>query len=129
MRNEQNQTLAGLMNEIPGVELKKRHGRKFFFYIRLGEQMKGAPLEELDLSVRSYNSLKRAGYNHIGEVAEAISGGMELKQIRNCGAKSIREIMEHIFLYYYQSLPPERQEKYLTEIVVMNCEKRYGREE
>lgn len=126
MGRRQEKTLMEIMDEIQGVELKKRRGGKFYFYVRQNERMKQAPLEELDLSVRSYNSLKRAGYDKVGEAAEAVSGGMDLGKIRNCGAKSIREIMEHMFLYYYRSLSPERREKYLTEIIVMNCERKYG---
>ncbi len=30
-----------------------------------------------------------------------------LKDIRNCGAKSVREIMERLFLFQNQSLPGE----------------------
>ena len=82
--------------------------------------MSDTSIEALDLSVRSYNSLKRAGYNSIGDVVDAISTGTELKGIRNCGAKSVREIMEHLFLFQYNSLPADRQDAYLVEVVKMN---------
>ncbi len=70
--------------------------------------------------MRSYNSLKRAGLDSVGEVVDAISGGRELKGIRNCGAKSVREIMEHLFLYQYGIMSPERQKTYLAEVVSLN---------
>lgn len=85
--------------------------------------MGDAPIEELDLSVRAYHSLKRAGFNTIGEVVDAISSGTDLNQIRNCGKTSVREIMEHLFLYQYNSLPAERQDAYLMEVVEMNRKK------
>ncbi|WP_026528393.1 DNA-directed RNA polymerase subunit alpha C-terminal domain-containing protein [Butyrivibrio sp. VCD2006] len=64
--------------------------------------------EALDLGVRAYNSLKRAGYSTIGELAEAIAEGTEIAKIRNCGAKSCREIMEKLFLYQYTKLQEKR---------------------
>lgn len=48
------------------------------------------PLEELDLSVRSYSCLKRAGINTLREIAEMTFD--ELCHVRNLGKKSIGEI-------------------------------------
>ena len=124
MKTEQRQSLTGVMNSVSGVELKERHGGKFHFRLHLTNRMMSAPLETLELGQRSYNCLKRAGYSTIGDVVNAISGGTDLKTIRNCGAKSIREIMEQLFLYQYASLSPEKQEEYLQEVVRMNMEKR-----
>ena len=122
MKTEQRQTLKGIMNSLDGVELKEKHGGQFHFRLHMTSQMRDAPLEALELGQRSYNCLKRAGYSTIGEVAGAISEGRELKNIRNCGAKSIREIMEQLFLYQYTSLSPDRQEAYLKEVVQMNID-------
>ena len=48
------------------------------------------PLEELDLSVRSYNCLKRAGISALHEIAEMTLG--EICRVRNLGKKSVDEI-------------------------------------
>ena len=69
-----------------------------------------------------YNSLKRAGYNTIGNVVEAVASGSGLKKVRNCGKTSVREIMEQLFLYQYNSLPANRQQDYLTEVVKINIQ-------
>ena len=124
MKTEQRQTLKGIMNSMDGIELKEKHGGQFHFRLHLTNQMRNTPLDALELGQRSYNCLKRAGYGTIGEVADAISKGRELKSIRNCGAKSIREIMEQLFLYQYASLSPDRQEAYLKEVVQMNIDKK-----
>ena len=50
-------------------------------------------LSELGLSVRSYNSLRRAGYSKVGELKRDIKGGKNLRDIRNLGARSEKEIM------------------------------------
>ena len=109
-----------IMNGIKGVNLHEKKGGKFYFYLQPTKEMREAGIEALDLSQRSYNSLKRAGFHSVGEVAEAVASGRELRNIRNCGAKSVREIMEHLFLYQYQSLPVEKRSEYLLEVVAMN---------
>jgi DNA-directed RNA polymerase subunit alpha len=47
-------------------------------------------IEELNLSVRSYNCLKREGINTVGDLVEKSEG--ELMDIRNFGQKSIDEV-------------------------------------
>lgn len=123
MKTEQRQSLREIMNSIDGVELNERHGGKFHFRLHMNEQIRNAPLEALELGQRSYNCLKRAGYNTIGELVSAISEGKELKGIRNCGAKSVREIMEQLFLFQYNALQPEHRDQYLLEVVRINKQK------
>ena len=48
------------------------------------------PIEELQLSVRSYNCLKREGVNTVGELVQKTEA--ELMDIRNFGQKSIDEV-------------------------------------
>ena len=123
MMTEQRPTLKGIMNRLEGVELRDRHGRKFYYPLRLTKQMRETPLEALELSVRSFNCLKRAGYSTVGELVDSISEGKELRSIRNCGARSVREIMEQLFLFQYTSLKTEKRDAYLAEVVRMNLEK------
>ena len=120
--NEQGQTLMEIMNQIEGVELKEKHGGRFAFRMHMTAAMESTPLEALELSVRAYNSLKRAGYHTVGELVEAVSSGKNLGSIRNCGKRSIREIMEHLFLFQYYLLRPEKREAYLREVIQMNLQ-------
>ena len=110
----------GIMNQMDGVNLHEKKGGRFKFRMYVTQGMRESSIEILDLSVRSYNSLKRAGFNTVGELLDAISSGRELKEIRNCGAKSVREILEHLFLFQYNSLPADKQNDYLAEVVRMN---------
>jgi len=48
------------------------------------------PIEELDLTVRSYNCLKREGIHSVGELVSRSEA--DLMDIRNFGAKSIDEV-------------------------------------
>ncbi len=47
-------------------------------------------IEELDLSVRSYNCLKRAGINTVGELVRKTED--EMMKVRNLGKKSLEEV-------------------------------------
>ena len=51
-------------------------------------------IEELDLSVRSYNCLKRAGINTVGELAQKTSE--EMMRVRNLGRKSLKEVIQKL---------------------------------
>ncbi len=54
-------------------------------------------IEELELSVRAYNCLKRAGITKVGEVLERLQKGKEeILAIRNFGQKSLDELMERL---------------------------------
>ncbi|MCL5292239.1 MAG: DNA-directed RNA polymerase subunit alpha [Actinobacteria bacterium] len=52
------------------------------------------PIEDLELSVRSYNCLKRENVNTLSELVERTEA--DLMQIRNFGAKSIEEVKEKL---------------------------------
>ena len=53
------------------------------------------PIENLDLSVRVFNSLKRTGITTVGDVLELLDKGEEaVMSIRNFGEKSLDELRE-----------------------------------
>lgn len=101
-------------------EIKKRRGGKLRYPIYINEKLRTTELEALELSVRSSNCLHRAGYRTIGELVEAIESSEDLKKIRNCGAKSIDEIMEQLFCYQYCQLDASQKVKYIDKIVQLN---------
>jgi DNA-directed RNA polymerase subunit alpha len=51
-------------------------------------------IEELDLSVRSYNCLKRAGINTVGELIQRTEEDM--MKVRNLGKKSLEEVQNKL---------------------------------
>ena len=51
-------------------------------------------IEELELSVRSSNCLKRAGINDVGELVEKTED--DLMNVRNLGKKSLQEIKDKL---------------------------------
>jgi len=55
------------------------------------------PIEQLDLSVRVFNSLKRTGITGVGEVLEMLERGEDaMLTIRNFGEKSLVELKERL---------------------------------
>ena len=124
MNQDQSRTLTQIVEELVGIKLYEKKGEKFYFNFYLNSRVAETPIEGLDLGVRAYNSLKRAGYSTIGEVTEAIAAGTEIGKIRNCGEKSRREIMEKLFLYQYNALPQEKRADYITKTVQLNAAKR-----
>ncbi len=61
----------------------------------LGDEIIETPIEDLDLSVRVFNSLKRAGITNIGEIIELMDKGDDaVLSIRNFGVKSLIELRD-----------------------------------
>jgi DNA-directed RNA polymerase subunit alpha len=58
------------------------------------DELEETPIEDLELSVRSYNCLKRQGVNTVGQLAECSEA--DLLNIRNFGAKSIEEVKDKL---------------------------------
>jgi DNA-directed RNA polymerase subunit alpha len=64
---------------------------------RLTSEIYETPIENLDLSVRVFNSLKRAGIITVGEVLELLEKGEDaIMSIRNFGEKSMDELVEQM---------------------------------
>lgn len=51
-------------------------------------------IEEMDLSLRSFNCLKRAGFDTVGDIVEKSES--ELKSIKNFGKKSLEEVKDKV---------------------------------
>ncbi|OGO09100.1 MAG: DNA-directed RNA polymerase subunit alpha [Chloroflexi bacterium RBG_13_66_10] len=64
---------------------------------RLASEIYDTPIENLDLSVRVFNSLKRTGITTVGEVLDMLEKGPEaMLSIRNFGEKSLEELQERL---------------------------------
>ena len=64
---------------------------------RMASEIYDTPIENLDLSVRVFNSLKRTGITTVGEVLDMLEKGPEaMLSIRNFGEKSLEELQERL---------------------------------
>ena len=102
------------------MEIRRKRGGRLSFPMYLSEKMRTTGLDALVLSMRSGNCLYRAGYQTIGSLVEGISSSEDLKKIRNCGAKSIDEIMEQLFCFQYGQLERGQKIKYINRILELN---------
>ena len=66
----------------------------FFFFLEEDDKQEYPTIEELELSVRAYNCLKREGVDTVEKLLEYAED--ELLDIRNFGQKSIQEVKDKI---------------------------------
>lgn len=76
-------------------------------------------IDELALSVRSQNALKRANINTLGELIDKLNEGY-LKQIRNLGKKSYSEIQTKILCYGYGRLTLKERQSFFDDLHTRN---------
>ncbi len=77
-------------------------------------------IEELDLSVRSYNGLKRCGLNTVNDVCNAIMSESGLSKIRNIGRKSISEIKTAMLVKGYERLNQKLKIEFWEDFIAKN---------
>lgn len=74
------------------------------------------PIEEMELSVRAYNCLKRAGITKVGEVLKRMEKGEdEMLAIRNFGKKSLDELVDKLREKNYLNVPGVDLSYYMDE--------------
>lgn len=79
---------------------------------RLTSEMIETPIENLDLSVRVFNSLKRTGITTVGEVLELLEKGDDaVMSIRNFGEKSLEELRAKMYEKEYLVDEEEEEEE------------------
>lgn len=113
-------TMKEVIEQIGGATIRYKKNSKLKYQIYLTKTMEETPIEVLNLSTRPFNCLKRAGYNTVGQVVCALHDGADLKNIRSCGAQSIAEIMQKLFLFQYYSLDVNKREQYLFDTIELN---------
>lgn len=86
--NEHMKLFIDLTEDVGNVEImvEKGEDRK--------EKVLEMTIEELDLTVRSYNCLKRAGINTVEELVQRSEE--EMMKVRNLGRKSLEEVIQKL---------------------------------
>ena len=72
----------------------------------------GVPVEDLNLSVRASNGLKRANIMTADQIL-----GADLDKVRNLGVKSVKEIKNAVLAYSYDNMSDSQKEKFWKEIL------------
>lgn len=81
-----------------------------------------ASIDELTLSVRSQNALKRAGLFTVGAIVQALEAD-ELGKIRNLGRKSMAEIKTRVTVFGFEALSGDRKRAFFRSLMAENPEK------
>ena len=81
----------------------------------------GSSIDELNLSVRSQNALRRAGVMTLGELIDRLNEG-DIKSIRSLGRKSLSEIQTKIVVYGYDKLTYQERREFFSNLLEENIE-------
>lgn len=76
-------------------------------------------IDNLNLSVRSYNALKRASISTIENLIDKLNNG-DIRTIRNLGVKSFREIQTKLLIYGFERLSENEKQKFYSQLVADN---------
>lgn len=111
------------MSKIGNLSMEQlimKKGDHFRFPVYMNPAFTNTDIDSLDLSFRSSNCLKKAGYFTIGALVENINGREELLKIRNMGKKSVSEVMEKLFCYQFSLLNDDMKKKFVNRVVELN---------
>ena len=105
----------GLMNTLCAV-----FGKGCKIELGFTQKLCDTEVKDLDLSVRSYNALMRAGCHTVGQAITAINEN-KLMCVRNLGIKSVAEIRRFILEYGYMQASERRKKEFLHNLVKLNA--------
>lgn len=89
-------------------------------HIPYSPRLADVSIDELNLTIRSSNGLKRACAWDFGKLMELISSGHGILSVRNLGQKSAKEITETFIEECYLRLFPYERAQYWQEVLDRN---------
>lgn len=89
--------------------------------IALTSQTCSISIKDMDLSVRSYNALMAHGVKDLGKLVDLLNSG-NLRDVRNLGVKSAKEIQLKALEYSYEALNESDKKNFLETLLKMNCD-------
>ena len=97
--------ISGINDEMLSIPIQEEESTSL-----LNSEAVETPIENLDLSVRVFNSLKRTGITTVGDVLDLLDKGEDaVMSIRNFGEKSLDELVEKMQEKGY--LPSDEEEE------------------
>ncbi len=112
--------IASKINDESFVDWLCQREGDFKFIVYQGLDAMNSGIENLELTPRPYNCLKRAGYSTINSVVDDVECRQDFAKVRNMGRKSTNEFMLKLFLYTYENLKPEKRKAYLDKVKGLN---------
>jgi len=105
----------------PMEEVIRERGDHFRYPVYMSATFMNTALEDMELSVRAYHCLQRAGYKTIGDMLSKIEGKEDLLKIRNMGKLSANEVMIGLCCFQFSMLNEERKEKFVKRVLELNA--------
>ena len=99
----------------------KERGDRFRYPVYMSETFMNTSIEDMELSVRAYHCLQRAGYHTIGDLVSKIEGKADLLKIRNMGRLSANEVMVSLCCFQFSLLNEEKKRNYIKRIIELNA--------
>ena len=97
--------------------LNSTFGKSVFVSLPFGQKVLNRPIEDMELSARSYNCLKRKTVNSVDNLVDLLSNANSLVAMRGIGAKSIAEIKTKLMCFAYDHLSEKKQLEFLANVV------------
>lgn len=114
------QEIENMVNECGVINaVEEIFGEKAFVRLPFSISMANKKIEEMDLTVRSYNALKRSGVFTINDLIDVIND-KKINKIHNLGRKSIIEIYSKLLQFGYDGLSEEERKKFLNSLTALN---------
>lgn len=99
--------------------LHRVFGKNIKINIGFSKSAYDTTIDDLVLSVRSHNALRRANIATVGDLVERLNEG-GLKSIRNLGVKSFSEIQTKILVYGFEQLSEKEKHTFFNYLVENN---------
>lgn len=122
---EMNKYLDGItIEEILAVLADNK--RTFHYQVIFTKEQLRQEIDVLDLSVRAYHCLKRAGFHNLEQLVNGIytkdgeSSKKQLRKIRNLGMNSADEILIKLMNYQFMSLSESKRKDYMDKLLEIN---------
>lgn len=88
--------------------------------IPLSQKFCDKSIDDMDLSVRASNGLKRSGAMTVRELTDTIMSEKGLDTVRNLGKKSISEIKTKLLFLAYNELNDKEKQAFWNEFIELN---------
>ena len=112
--------IAELENGAPISKALSTYYTKRKVIIPIKKITHGRSIDELFLTTRTSNALKRAKLMTFGDLLDYVENGKQLKTIRGFGVTSITEFYEQILDYHFELLNADEKVEFLITFVEDN---------
>ena len=120
MNSDYVMTLFESAEKIGLISTLAPFGNDIKISIPLSQKFCDKSIDDMDLSVRASNGLKRSGAMTVRELTDTIMSEKGLDTVRNLGKKSISEIKTKLLYLAYNELNDKEKQAFWNEFIELN---------